>query len=85
MAYCGTIDTFSKRKTFIARSSAIGSSTPSSETVPPMCCMRPSRRIRLLPSVVFPQPDSPARPMISPSATEKVTPSSARTSPLSVR
>ena len=33
--------------------------------------IRPSSRIRLLPSVVLPQPDSPAMPMISPSATVK--------------
>ena len=85
IAYCGTIETFRKRNSFIALLSSIGSSTPSSSTVPSTYRMRPSSRIRLLPSVVFPQPDSPAMPMISPSATSKLTPSSARTSPFVVR
>ena len=56
-----------------------------SSTVPPTCFMRPSRKIRLLPSVDLPQPDSPAKPMISPSAIEKLTPSTALTSPRNVR
>ena len=43
----------------------------------PTCFIRPSRKTRLLPSVDFPQPDSPAKPMISPSAIEKLTPSTA--------
>ena len=64
------------RNLFIARTSSIGSSSSSSRTRPVTRRMRPSSRIRLLPSVDFPQPDSPARPMISPSATENVTPSS---------
>jgi len=45
----------------------------------------PSRRIRLFPRVDLPQPDSPARPMISLSAIEKVAPSRALTSPANVR
>jgi hypothetical protein len=41
--------------------------------------------MRLFASVVFPQPDSPASPAISPSAIENVIPSTALTSPWSVR
>lgn len=83
--YCGTSDIRWKRKAFMARSSAIGTSSPSRVTVPPACRIRPSRRMRDLPSVVLPQPDSPASPRISPSARSKLTPSSARTSPRRVR
>ncbi len=83
--YCGMIDTSLKRRAFMARSSPIGSSAPSRTAVPPTWRIRPSSRMRLLPSVVFPQPDSPARPMISPSSSPKVTPSRARTSPRMVR
>ena len=83
--YCGTSETRLKRKAFIASSSQIGSSAPSSSTRPSTYRMRVSRRIRLFPSVDLPQPDSPARPMISRSATSNVVPSTACTSPRSVR
>ena len=85
IAYCGTIETCLKRNSFIPRSFARGSTRPSSVTLPPMWRIRPSSRMRLLPSVDLPQPDSPARPMISPSEMSNVTPSSALTSPRSVR
>ena len=85
MAYWGTTETSRSRCRFMALKSAIGRFTPSSSTVPPTCFIRPSRKTRLLPSVDLPQPDSPARPMISPSAMEKLTPSTALTSPRSVR
>ena len=85
IAYCGTIETSRKRYSFIARSFSIGMRTPSSVTVPSTTRIRLSSRMRLFPRVVFPQPDSPAIPMISRSATPNVTPSSAFTSPRSVR
>src|SRR5215218_3091820 len=85
MAYWGMIETSLKRKPFIRSGSAMGSSLPSSSTVPPTWRMRPSRRIRLLPRVDLPQPDSPARPTSSPSATPKLTPSRAWTWPRRVR
>jgi hypothetical protein len=85
IAYCGTIDTSENRKAFIASVSPIGSWVPSRVTVPPTCRILLSMRMRLLPSVVLPDPDSPTSPMISPSATENVTPSSACTSPRNVR
>src|SRR5215218_10598963 len=85
MAYWGMIETSLNRKRFMAASSPIGSSLPSSSTVPSTWRMRPSRRIRLLPRVDLPQPDSPTSPTSSPSATPKVTPSRARTSPRRVR
>ena len=85
IAYCGTSDTSLNRNGFMASVSEIGSSRPSSSTLPSTYRIRPSRRIRLLPSVDLPQPDSPASPMISPSPIPKVTPSSAFTSPASVR
>jgi hypothetical protein len=66
-------------------SSQIGSSVPSSSTRPSTYRMRPSSRIRLLPSVDLPQPDSPASPMISPSPIAKVTSSTAFTSPRRLR
>ena len=85
IAYWGTIEMLLNRYWFIALESSIGSSSPSSSTRPSMCCMRLSIRIRLFPSVDFPQPDSPARPMISPSSIPKVTPSTHWTSPRSER
>ncbi len=85
IAYCGMIETSLKRYSRIASPSAIGSSIPSRATRPPTWRIRPSIRTRLLPKVDLPHPDSPARPMISPSATATVTPSSAFTSPARVR
>ena len=85
MAYWGMIETSWKRKRFIRSASPMGSSLPSSSTVPPTWRMRPSRRMRLLPRVDLPQPDSPASPISSPSATAKLTPSRAWTSPRRVR
>ena len=69
----------------MARLSEIGRGLPSSSTWPPTCFIRPSMKIKLFPSVDFPHPDSPARPIISPSAMEKLTPSTAWTSPRIVR
>src|SRR5215204_1009271 len=85
MAYWGMIETSLNRKPFIRSLSQMGSSLPSSSTVPSTWRMRPSRRIRLLPRVDLPQPDSPASPTSSPSATVKLTPSRALTSPRRVR
>src|SRR5262245_34258396 len=85
MAYWGMIETSLNRKRFMAGSSPMGSFLPSSSTVPATWRMRPSSRIRLLPRVDLPQPDSPASPTSSPSATPKLTPSRARTSPRRVR
>ena len=82
MAYCGMMEIFLNRKSFIFSMSQMGSSSPSRVTRPSTNLMGGVRRIRLLPSVVFPQPDSPASPMISPSAMLKVALSSALTSPL---
>jgi hypothetical protein len=78
-------DTAVNRNRRIASSSPIGSVEPSSSTAPPAWRIRLSSLIRLLPNVDFPQPDSPASPMISPSATAKLAPSSAFTSPRRVR
>ena len=83
--YCGTIETSLKRNAFIFASFAIGSSRPSSSTRPRTCLMRESMRIRLFPRLDLPHPDSPARPMISPSAISNVAPSTAFTSPRSER
>ena len=69
IAYWGMIEIFLKRTSFIRARSAIGNSCPSNITRPAMCFIG-GTKIRLWPKVVFPQPDSPARPMISPSATE---------------
>ena len=84
MAYWGTTEMVWKRCLSMAALSEMGSSVPSSSTLPATWRMRPSRRMRLFPSVVLPQPDSPARPMISPSAMSKLTPSRAWTSPARV-
>ena len=81
MAYCGMIETARKRKWFMARLSEMGRGRPSSSTVPPVTFIRPSMKIKLLPRVDLPQPDSPARPMISPSAMLRLTRSTACTSP----
>ena len=85
MAYCGMIDTCLNRKSSMAAESQIGSRAPSRSASPATYRMRLSKRVRLLASVDLPQPDSPARPMISPSATLNETPSSALTSPPRVR
>ena len=81
MAYCGMMETCRSRKWFIARVSEMGRGLPSSSTFPPVTFMRPSMKIKLLPRVDLPQPDSPAKPMISPSPIERLTPSTACTSP----
>ena len=84
MAYCGTMEILWKRKLSIFSMSAIGRSSPSSVTRPSTYFSGGVRRMRLCASVVLPQPDSPANPMISPSAMTNVAPSSALTSPLRV-
>ena len=85
MAYCGMIDTALKRTSSIAAESMTGSGAPSRTTSPAMNRIRLSKWVRLFPSVDLPQPDSPARPMISPSTMPNVTPSRALTSPARVR
>jgi hypothetical protein len=70
-------ETSLSRKRRMRPSSHTGSSVPSSSTVPAMCFMAGTSWTMLLPSVVLPHPDSPASPMISPSSSVKVTPSSA--------
>ncbi|MBA7551736.1 hypothetical protein ES705_44284 [subsurface metagenome] len=84
MAYCGMVEIFLNLKLFIFFMSQTGNSSLSSFTLPPTNLIGGFKRIRLLPSVDFPQPDSPASPMISPSLTVNVAPSNALTSPLRV-
>jgi hypothetical protein len=85
IAYWGMTVTSLNRNSFMPSSSQMGKLLPSRVTLPATYFILPSRRIRLFPRVDLPQPDSPARPMISLSAIEKVAPSRALTSPANVR
>src|SRR5262249_21535481 len=60
----------------IAAADSADSSRPSKVTVPPVGSIS---RTRQRPRLVFPQPDSPTNPTVSPSSTSRLTPSTALT------